>query len=325
MRTVPLAVERWAALVVGVSTLLFLASCKGGSSTDSSTPSFGSNRPPVIKLAKILNDPIILTGPVAVQIDAEDPEREAVSFQYQWFVNDAPLAGQTKATLPPELLRRGQAVSVEVIPFDTNEQKGPAYRTAATMVGNTPPEVTKVSFLSRAFQIGERLEAQVEATDPDHDRVDLTYRWLKNNIVVKEGEEPFLDTKGFVSRDTIAVEVTAHDPSATGNSLRSDSLILGNSLPKIVSIPPAAGSQDRYEYSVKAVDPDGDRLTYQLEVAPPGMTIDEHSGQIAWPVPPNQHGTFHVKIIAKDGQGGAAYQDFDLTLSTIVPAKPAGA
>ena len=325
VRMFPLAVERSVVLIISMSMLLLWASCKGESSTNSPATSSGKNRPPVITSVKFINTPISLTGPVAVQIEAEDPEREAVSFQYQWYVNNAPLAGQTSATLPPELLRRGQTVSVEVVPLDTNKQKGPLYRTVAASVGNTPPIVTRVSLVSQAIQTGERLEAQVEATDPDHDRVELTYRWFKNNAAVKEGEESFLDITGFVARDAVVVEVTAHDPSAAGDPVRSNSLILGNSLPKIVSTPPVPGPSDHFEYTVKAVDSDGDVLTYHLETAPPGMTIDEQSGHIAWSVPSNQQGPFRVKVFVKDSQGGAAYQEFDLTFSAPAFVKPAGA
>lgn len=283
------------------------------------------NRPPVITSARFLNDPLSLTEPVAVQIFAEDPEREAVSYAYQWYVDGAPLKGQTNATLPAELLRRGQRVGVEIVPADAT-QKGPAYRVPPVVVGNTPPTVQRVTIRPPAARPGDRLEAQAEAGDPDHDRVDLTYRWFKNNVLVKEGEEGFLDTRGFAAQDQIAVEVTARDPSAVGNTVRSDQLVMGNSLPKIVSTPPVPGTPDSYTYAVKAVDSDGDALTYHLEAAPSGMTIGERTGQIEWRVPANQPGVHHVKIVVKDGRGGAASQEFDLTLTAAPsPAKPAGA
>ena len=308
-----------------VAALLTYCGSESSTTTGLSADQSGSgNRPPVVKSAKIFNDPLTLTEPVAVQIDAEDPEREAVSFRYQWYVNDAPLAGQTGSTLPSALLRRGQTVSVEITPTD-GSHKGQPYRTAAVSVGNTPPRVIRVSLTPQIAQSGDRLEGRVDASDLDHDLVDLSYRWLKNNAVVKEGEEPFLDTTGLAVRDEIVVEVTAHDPISAGSSLRSDPVILGNSTPKIVSNPPAPGTSDHYEYAVKAVDLDGDRLTYQLTMAPPGMTISEESGRINWQIPADQHGIFHVKVVAKDGQGGIAYQEFDLTLTAPVPAKPAGA
>jgi hypothetical protein len=212
----------------------------------------------------------------------------------------------------------------EITPAD-GTQKGQAYRTKVVVVANTSPKVTAVSLLPQTAPPGVKLEAQVEASDPDHDRVDLTYKWFRNDAMIKEGDEAFLDTTGFAARDRIVVEATAHDPAASGNSLRSDPLVLGNSPPKIVSVPPAPGAPDRFEYPVRATDPDGDHLTYQLEVAPPGMTIGEESGQIAWQIPSDQHGTFHVKIVAKDGRGGIASQEFDLNLTSPAPAKPAGA
>lgn len=324
MCRVSLEPDRWAVFVLGVASLLLSASCKGGSSADTPSPPSGSNRPPVIAAAKFMSDPISLVGPVALQIDAEDPEREAVTLQFKWYVDNALLPDQTGATLPAELLRRGQAVMAEITPAD-GTQKGQPYRTKVVVVGNTPPKVTAVSLLPQAAQPGVKLEAQVEANDPDHDRVDLIYKWFRNDAVVKEGEEPLLDTSGFAVSDRVAVEVTAHDPAASGGSLRSDSLILGNSPPKIVSAPPASVAPDRFEYPVRAVDSDGDRLSYQLEAAPPGMTIGEESGQIAWQIPSGQHGTFHVKVVAKDGRGGIASQEFDLSLTPPVPAKPAGA
>ena len=286
------------------------------------SPAIGNNGPPVVSSARILNHPLSLDSPVTVQVEAEDPEREAVSFRYQWYADGAALAGQTHPTLAPGLLHRGQMVSVEIVPAD-GAQTGKAYRTAAVVVGNTPPSTASVILTPQPVRPGQRIEAQVEAVDPDHDRVDLTYKWFRNQTVIKEGEESFLETTGLSSHDQIVVEVTAHDPSASGNSLRSDPLMLGNADPQIVSAPPTSGAQDRYEYSVRAVDPDGDPLTYRLETAPPGMAINEQSGHILWSIPADQSGTFHVKVIAQDSRGGATYQEFDLSLAAPAQTKPA--
>jgi hypothetical protein len=66
---------------------------------------------------------------------------------------------------------------------------------------------------------------------------------------------------------------------------------------------------------VKAEDRDGDSIIYQLETAPSGMTIDGSTGRLVWPIPASEHGSIHVKVIALDGQGGKASQEFDLVLS----------
>lgn len=260
--------------------------------------------------------------PVSVQIQAEDPEREAVTYQYQWYVNETPMAGQTNPTLPSEGLRRGQRVSVEIVPADS-VQKGQAYRTAGVLVGNTPPTVSAA--VLQLADSGARVEAQVEVSDPDHDRIDLTYRWIQENKVIKEGEESSLLTKGLNPRVPVVVEVLPRDSEATGKPLRSAPVLLSNHPPQIVSTPPAPPGAGGYEYHVKAVDEDGDPISFQLEQAPVGMTIDETTGRLIWAVSAEQVGAVHVKVLAKDGQGSSAYQEFDLTFAReTAPAKPAG-
>ncbi len=296
------------------------AACTGSEVPPPTARSSG-NRPPVVTTAVIISSPLSQDAPAAVQIQSEDPEREAVSFHYQWYVDNVPIGGQTNATLPPEFFRHGQTVFVEIVPTD-GTNKGQPYRTASVVVGNASPRVTAVSLTPQTARAGDRLEAQVEASDPDHDRVDLTYKWYRNDAIIKEGEDSFLDTTGFAAPDRITVEVSASDPAGSGHSSKSEPLVLGNSGPRIVSTPPAAATQDRFDYSVQALDPDGDRLTYHLEMAPPGMVISLESGHIGWQIPTDQQGTFHVKVVAKDEHGGVATQEFNLTLTRNPPSAP---
>jgi hypothetical protein len=315
------------ALKIGllITAMALGSACTGGEGTESTAPATGAsgNRPPVVTTALIINTPLSQAAPAAVQIQSEDPEREAVSFHYQWYVDNAPMAGQTNATLPPEFFRRGQTVFVEIIPTD-GASKGQPYRTAGVAIGNTSPKVTAVSLVPQTARAGDRLEAQVEAHDLDHDRVDLTFKWYRNDTVIKEGEDSFLDTTGFAAPDRVAVEVRASDPAGSAHSLKSEPLALGNSGPTIVSTPPTVAVQGRFDYLVQARDPDGDQLTYRLEMAPPGMVISSESGHIGWQIPTGQQGIFHVKVVAKDEHGGLATQEFDLTLTQKTPSAPPG-
>ena len=92
----------------------------------------------------------------------------------------------------------------------------------------------------------------------------------------------------------------------------------------LFSTPPISDSQNHFDYTVKTIDPDGDQVMYYLEAAPTGMSIDETSGHILWQIPSGQEGSFHIKIAAKDGHGGMATQEFDLTLTSTGTAKPSG-
>ncbi len=133
--------------------------------------------------------------------------------------------------------------------------------------------------------------------------------------MIKE-EESFFDTEGLVARDRIAVEVTAHDPAATGNSLKSEPLVLGNSTLKIISSPPGSDSpKARFEYTVKTID-----RWHPSELlsgsAPTGMSISETSGHIMADSARSK-GNLHVKVVAKDGHGGMATQEFEFDIDTI--------
>lgn len=275
------------------------------------------NRAPLVKSAQILPDPIVLTGPLTVLVEAEDPERESVSFRYRWLVDGTQVSGQTGASLPPDVLKRGQQVIVEIIPSDGSHEGAP-YRTAVATVGNSPPIVTRVSMTPETPEAGERVVAQIDVRDPDDDRVFLRYRWYRNAGLVKEGDEPFLDTAGFAG-GTIVLEVVAKDLSMAADPVRSNPISVRNSPPKIVSMPPTAGQLERYEYRVKAEDRDGDTVTYQLEKGPPGMTIESGTGLLLWSIPADQRGTVPVRITASDGQGGMAIQEFNIVLTSAVP------
>ena len=78
--------------------------------------------------------------------------------------------------------------------------------------------------------------------------------------------------------------------------------------------PTAIAADGRYAYAVTASDADGDTLTYKLESASPGMTVDKATGRIEWTITAQTKGAHRVKIVVEDGHGGHAHQEFDLSL-----------
>ena len=312
-----------------VSFLLIIGLIAGGCTGESSPvgaagSSLSGNHPPVIHEATIAPDPLVLDATVFVQIHADDQERDALTFHHQWIVNGRALDGQTAPTLPVSFLKQGDIVKVEIVP-DDGKERGPIYRTAGATVGNTPPIITSLSVGPQPAKPGDKLEALVTADDPDHDSYSLSFRWWRNGAVAKEGDESFLDTTGFSRKDVVVVEVTSRDETATGSPIESEPLVLGNSPPTIMSTPSVSAGRERYEYVVKAIDQEGDRIRYRLEIAPPGMRIEGDTGHIAWQAAPELTGTYKVRVVAEDTQGGIAFQEFDVTLPSPVPSKPEGA
>jgi len=92
-----------------------------------------------------------------------------------------------------------------------------------------------------------------------------------------------------------------------------DPACLGNSPPRIVSSPPSQVNPGQaYIYNVKATDPDGDELTYELLRAPSGMVIDPASGRIVWNPMVEQKDGPAVIVQVRDEFGAADVQAFEL-------------
>lgn len=310
------------------SFLLVLVLLIGGCTAEPShegvvTAPIMGNHIPVIHEATITPTPLTLESPISVHITADDADRDMLSFSYRWVVNGHPLEGQIGPLLPPQLLKRGDKISAEILP-DDGKAKGATYRTQVVTVANTPPIISSLSVSPQPGVPGDKLEARVEATDPDADPMHIVYRWWRNGSVLKEGEEPSLDTSGFSNTDQVAVEVIAQDQKSAGKSVKSGMLLASNSPPTITSTPavPTAGTQ--FDYRVKAVDPEGDQLIYRLETAPAGMVIDEETGHICWPLAQASTGTHHVRVVVEDVGGGRAFQEFDINIPSPPPANSNG-
>jgi RHS repeat-associated protein len=69
-----------------------------------------------------------------------------------------------------------------------------------------------------------------------------------------------------------------------------------------------------YTYDVEAADPDGETLTYSLDAAPSGMTINPATGLITWPVTPREVGAHQVVVRVQDPHGASDTQSYTLNI-----------
>ncbi len=294
----------------------------------SSSPQDGSvaagttknNHPPTVRLVTIVPNPVILAGPITAHVMADDPDGTEPTKRFQWIVNGIPVLGATGPELDPAHAKRGDQVALEVVALDASSESAP-YRTDPVPVVNTPPLVSHVTVEPEAPERGHRVLAKVNAVDPDRDEIHYSYRWWRNDKQVQEGEEGVLDISGFGRKDVVVVEVTARDQEAAAAPVRSAPSALGNSPPLFVSNPAALTNREQYEYAVQAKDVDGDSISYGLETGPPGMTIDKTTGQVNWTIIPGAAGTHRVKIVAEDGQGGVAWQEFELSIPSTAQSQ----
>ena len=86
----------------------------------------------------------------------------------------------------------------------------------------------------------------------------------------------------------------------------------GNHPPQFVSsIPPRSVPGFSYAYDVRAADPDGDALVYELLRAPQGMTIEPETGTILWTAPADGTGGA-VIVQVRDPSGATDLMAFEL-------------
>jgi len=97
--------------------------------------------------------------------------------------------------------------------------------------------------------------------------------------------------------------------------------ILGDSIPAITSTPTLTATQGlSYAYKVTVSDPDGGPITFTLDQAPAGMTINTTSDYIAWIGwrPTNaQVGTQAVTVRATDPTGLSTTQSFNIAVANV--------
>jgi hypothetical protein len=312
---------------IGVITLaaLGLIGCNFDSSqTDAmGAGTAGPNHPPVIRSVTLAPIPIVREGVVTATVDAEDLDRDALTFTFKWIVNDELRPEEVSATFHPEGVSRGDRVVVEVIPHD-GKVSGLPVRSGSVVVGNTPPAIRALTIQPSSAKVGDRLVATVDGSDMDGDDVRYTYRWSHNDRLVVEGEQGTLDTTDFSRGDAIAVSATPHDRDSHGKEQLSELLTLANSPPKFTSSAQGVLAQGQFGYVASATDPENDPMTFALESAPPGMTIDEKTGRIQWEVHAASARGYRVKVLVKDDHQGWATQEFNVAIDNPVTAKREG-
>jgi bacillopeptidase F len=88
--------------------------------------------------------------------------------------------------------------------------------------------------------------------------------------------------------------------------------------PDITSTPPPTATEGSlYQYAVTASDADGDALSYSLDVAPAGMSIDALSGLISWVPGSEQTGPRDVTARATDPGGLFDTQSFTIAVTGL--------
>jgi hypothetical protein len=227
---------------------------------------------------------------------------------FRWERNGEPIEGQSDARLPAQSFLKGETVAVTAI-------SGDAQAGASVTIANSPPKVISVPFVDPHVSRGGDIVAEPEGVDVDGDRIGYRFLWTINGSEVIGNDSPVLSGERFRKGDRIDLTVIPYDDEGDGVPFNGAEFTVPNAPPVFVSSPPLQFQARVYAYEARADDPDGDSLTYSLESAPPGMTIDGGTGDIRWEIKPQDAGEHRIKIVARDDEGMRAFQEFNLNLT----------
>ncbi len=296
---------------------------KNSSSTGEVLP---ADHEPIVRAARIYPSDVSLLSTLRVDIRGEDPAGRALTYKYQWIVNDIPVSGASDPQFSLHDLKNRDRVEVEVIPtvegFD-----GRSFKSPPVIVGSTVPEITEIRLEPMPIHRGQTLSAKVVARHPDGEPVKLAFKWFRNGKEVPGAISDTLETKAFRKKDILAVLVTPSDAKVSGEPKGSAALTIENGPPGITSLPPTVVEDGQYRYQVIAIDPDEDVVRYELKEGPVGMSIEPVTGKVVWKLTMDSKGKHRVVIVAKDPDNASTEQDFVLegetpTAPSVVPTVP---
>jgi hypothetical protein len=281
----------------------------------------GVNRVPVISSVRLDPDEPLPGGRVHAVVQATDPDGGPVQLRYIWTLRGAPVSGES-AELALDQAKKGDEVEVKVFASDGKAESEPM--STRTFLGNSRPNLFSVKLEpTSGLAVGGSVKAIPDARDADDDELQFQVEWLVNGSPIPE-TELVLEGKSLRRGDKVQARVRASDGAVTTDAVTSNTLEVGNSPPKIVSLPATKFENGVFVYTVEAKDPDGERnLHFSLVKAPEGMTIDRLGGEIRWQPTLNQTGKHTVEVAVEDSQGGKDGQQFELTIGKESAPSPA--
>jgi hypothetical protein len=191
-----------------------------------------------------------------------------------------------------------------------SQPNGPGVEKGPEGLSKNFPKVDKGGFRLETVNGVDRLKVVAEGSDRNGNKVPLKFQWIKNDEPAGEGDA----ISGFRRGDKISVTITPFDDQGYGLS-KNISTEIKNTTPIIIEHQEMNFDGKVWSYQARAIDADGDPLSYSLKSAPQNMTIDPSTGSVKWNVPADFNGEASFTVCVSDGHGGEATQSLTLGIS----------
>jgi hypothetical protein len=226
---------------------------------------------------------------------------------WRWEKNGQILEDENTPQLAKNHFAKGDTISVTVT-------MGNLEGKASVVIADSPPEIRSVRLTPDNICKGVDITAVPDGFDADGDELRYSYKWEVNGE--EKGEDSaVLQGNSFKAGDRVSLCVTAYDGDTAGKPFQTQSVTIPKGCPVFVSTPPTSFKGTQYTYNADARDPDGGAITYLLAAAPAGMSINEKTGLINWPITRESSGTHEIEIIAQNSEGGKVSQRYSLNIT----------
>src|SRR5262249_43118958 len=284
-------------------------------------------------VADAVNDPpqirstprtqIHLGGQYLYQVQAVDPNHDPLTYR----LVTAP-AGMTVDAGGLVLWDpQGTQLGANAVVIEVNDGRG-GVATQSFMIEVTTSSRNREPIITSTppagALVGRPYAYDVLAVDPDGDPLTFQLDTAPRGMSVHPelGTVRWLPAADQVGEFDVVLRVLDAQGAAVTQSFRV-AVRSVNSPPVIRSTPPTEGAVGvPFTYPVAATDPDGDRLTFTLQTAPAGMSVDADGGLIQWTPSDQQLGPQDVVVVADDGLGGTATQRFTVVVTAIPANRP---
>ncbi len=293
-------------LFVALCTIMVIIISCGGKKEEG----IKGNNPPEINEISLLPLNPTIESEISVRILASDIDGDPLTYRVRWFVNSKEIG--EGMSLKHEEAKKGDKIFAEVTPFDGKEWGEPV-KTGEITLGGIAPRILSLKISPESlFITTPQVAVSAIVEDKDKDSINLIVHWLVKDEVIPETSNVLnLHKYNLKKNDIVTGSAFAFDGQYKSEPFTFE-LHIANSAPAFKTrVDSVQASPDSIYYPVPIIDPDGDKLTFELLDAPTGVKIDRNTGVIYGSA--GNVNTFEVLVRATDTDG--AYLDAKFTLT----------
>lgn len=165
----------------------------------------------------------------------------------------------------------------------------------------------------------DTIKAEVDFVDKvDLSRYTLKYQWLINNTqVIEDATGDTLSASKLRRGDYVGVRLSVLRDGNTVQQVNSPMVMVQNSAPSLSMriIKDKVRKGEPIEIQLTSHDIEGDRVTFRLEEAPSGMTIDQNTGRIVFTPMDTSSQTVTFRASVMDSEGAKTTATYEIRFS----------